>query len=546
MDGGATSSTSPWYAALGGVTGGAVALAIGELAAGLIDRSPSFVVAVGDVVVDRAPTDVVRFGIDAFGRSDKPVLLAGVVVITLALGGLGAMLAWRRCRRGPLVAVFGSVTAVGMVLCARYPDARLAAALLVPLAAGVIGLWVALTLVGLLPPPATVTAAAAGAARPGTAADLDASVPGTEVLPFASPLDPPASRRAFLGWAAAGTGLAATAALGGNVLQRQLVTDATRRAIALPAVASAAGGAAVDGTLDGIAGITPYRIANDSFYRIDTALLVPRVDLASWRLRVGGLVERPFELTFDELVALADVEADVTLSCVSNRVGGDLVGNARWQGVPLATLLERAGVRPEGTQLVGRSVDGWTGGFPTPAASDGRTALVAIAMNGEPLPARHGFPARLVVAGLYGYVSATKWLSEIELVPWDAFDGYWMPRGWSKEGPVKTQSRIDVPGEDATVDAGAQVIAGVAWAPTRGIEQVEVQVDDGPWRDASLGSVVSDETWVQWQLPWDATTGRHRIRVRATDGTGATQPEQRSDVAPDGATGWHTVDVRVR
>ena len=292
-------------------------------------------------------------------------------------------------------------------------------------------------------------------------------------------------------------------------------------------------------------GLSPYVTPNADFYRIDTALSTPQVDAGDWRLRVTGLVDAPFELGYDELLALDSVETTVTIACVSNEVGGRLVGNAVWQGVPLATLLERAGVRSDASQVVGRSVDGFTAGFPLDTARDGRTAIVAYAMNGEPLPADHGYPARLIVAGLYGYVSATKWLEEIELTTWESFDGYWVPRGWSKEGPIKTASRIDVPRSGDAVAAGRQAIAGVAWAPTRGIRGVEVQVDDEPWQPAELGPVASADTWVQWHVTWDATPGEHRLRVRATDGDGITQTEEPRPPAPDGATGWHTRRIRV-
>ncbi len=284
---------------------------------------------------------------------------------------------------------------------------------------------------------------------------------------------------------------------------------------------------------------------NDDFYRIDTALVVPQVEPADWSLRVDGMVDTPFELTFDELLAMPMVEETVTLACVSNDVGGDLVGNAVWQGVPLAAVLERAGVQPGATQLVGTSVDGWTCGFPTELALDGRPALLAVGMNGEALPVRHGFPVRVVVAGLYGYVSATKWVSQLTLTTWEDFDGYWVPRGWSKTGPIKTQSRIDVPRSGRRVPAGSTPIAGVAWAPTRGISKVEVQVDGGGWREARLGDAVSDTTWVQWALDWDATEGEHEIVVRATDGTGETQTSEPARPDPDGATGWPSRLVRV-
>jgi DMSO/TMAO reductase YedYZ molybdopterin-dependent catalytic subunit len=240
------------------------------------------------------------------------------------------------------------------------------------------------------------------------------------------------------------------------------------------------------------------------------------------------------------------VERDVTLSCVSNRVGGDLVGNARWLGVPLTEILNRAGVQDGAEQLVGHSVDGFTVGFPVEAAFDGREALVAVGMNGEPLPIEHGFPARLVVAGLYGYVSATKWLSSIELTGWDEFDAYWIPRGWSKEAPIKTQSRIDTPQSNARFDSGPRQVAGVAWAPTRGISKVEVQLGEGAdWVEAELSESLSDNTWLQWAVEWDAPAGDHQLQVRATDGEGNLQTDEVRPPAPDGATGWHRVHVTV-
>jgi len=245
------------------------------------------------------------------------------------------------------------------------------------------------------------------------------------------------------------------------------------------------------------------------------------------------------------LIAMPMGWHELTLSCVSNPVGGSLVGNAEWLGVPLTTLLERARVQPGADQFVGKSIDDWTAGFPTDLLYDGRTALLAVAMNGEPLPISHGFPARLIVAGIYGYVSAVKWVTEIELTRWDDFDGYWINKGWSKLGPMKTMSRIDVPRHDTSVPAGETILAGVAWSPPRGVHAVEVSVDDGPWWPCDLAVPGNDETWVQWRTTWNATRGRHRIRVRAVDGTEAIQPRGPKAVAPDGAEGWHQVTVRV-
>ena len=312
--------------------------------------------------------------------------------------------------------------------------------------------------------------------------------------------------------------------------------DEIRQAIRIPRPARRAPPAPAGAALD-IPGLTPLYVANNDFYRIDTALLVPQVDPANWSLEVKGRVDRPFTLSYADLLAIPQIEADVTLSCVSNEIGGGLVGNARWQGVLLADLLERAGVQRGATQVIGRSVDGFTAGFPTQVALDGRDAMVAVAMNGEPLPAAHGFPARLVVPGLYGYVSATKWLTAIELTSFDEVDGYWIPRGWDKEAPIKTQSRIEV--------ASSQVIAGVAWAPTRGIERVEVRIDEGPWQEATLATALGDDCWRQWFLPWEKPPGRYVLAVRATDGTGETQTAERTDIAPNGASGHHTVQVEI-
>jgi DMSO/TMAO reductase YedYZ molybdopterin-dependent catalytic subunit len=296
--------------------------------------------------------------------------------------------------------------------------------------------------------------------------------------------------------------------------------------------------------------LSPYITPTADFYRIDTTISTPYVVTDEWALSVTGMVDRPLRITYDQLLARDLVEEVVTLACVSNDVGGPLVGNARWTGVPLRELLEEAGVQAGATQLVGQSVDGFTAGFPTEVLADpDRSALVAVGMNGHPLPRAHGFPARLVIAGLYGYVSATKWLEEIRLTTLEEEDGYWITRGWAKEAPVKTQSRIDVPQRRDLLVAGPIPVAGVAWAPSRGISRVEVRIDrgdeQGEWRDAELGRVVSDDTWVQWHLVWDAEPGDHTITVRATDGDGVTQGGDWVSPIPDGAEGWHERSVVV-
>jgi DMSO/TMAO reductase YedYZ molybdopterin-dependent catalytic subunit len=284
---------------------------------------------------------------------------------------------------------------------------------------------------------------------------------------------------------------------------------------------------------------------NADFYRVDTALTVPRVDLASWRLTIGGMVDSPVELSFADLLDRPLVERVVTLNCVSNEVGGPYIGTARWLGVPLAPLLREVGVRPDADQLLARSVDGMTIGTPTAALLDGREPLLCVGMNGEPLPVEHGFPVRMLTPGLYGYVGACKWLRELEATTFADVDAYWVERGWSPQGAVKTASRIDRPAPFTRLDAGTVPVAGVAWAQGRGIRAVEVQVDGGPWQQATLLPVPSVDTWVQWRYDWPATPGSHTLSVRATDGTGAVQPEARATPFPDGATGWHTITVSV-
>ena len=302
-------------------------------------------------------------------------------------------------------------------------------------------------------------------------------------------------------------------------------------------------------TLDNeVSGISPYitpLTPTDEFYRVDTALSIPQVDASRWSLRFTGMVDRPYTLNFDDVLAMDLSDHVITLACVSNPVGGRLVGNAVWTGVPLAALLERAGAQRRANQVVGRSVDDFTAGFPTGVVHDGRNAILAIGMNNNFLPAAHGFPARLLVAGLYGYVSAVKWIDEIHLTTWDAFDGYWVPRGWSKRGPMKTQSRIDIPKNNARLKAGETTsIAGIAWAPTRGIVRVETKVGNEDWVECRLGQALGDESWVQWHREWTPTKGRHTIRVRATDGKGVTQSRVEVPTLPNGAEGWHTIAVR--
>jgi DMSO/TMAO reductase YedYZ molybdopterin-dependent catalytic subunit len=332
----------------------------------------------------------------------------------------------------------------------------------------------------------------------------------------------------------------AAAAGGGRLLQSREQVVA-RQGVALPRLggpAGPAGPAALD-----VPGLSPFITPTKDFYRVDTAILPPQVDPRQWRLEIGGMVAHPFQLSYQQLLAMPMEEHDLTLVCVSNEIGDRLSGNARWRGVRLDELLRRAGPRPDAGQLVGVSVDGFTTGFPTAMALDGRNAMVAVGMNGAPLPDAHGFPARLVVPGVYGYASACKWLQEIRLERL-GFDPYWMERGWAAGGQMKTMARIDTPVVGRRLRAGKVPVAGVAWSHHVGISKVEVQIDGGAWKPARLGAGDVD-TWRQWVLSWDAPAGTHTIRARATDGHGQLQTATTAESFPSGATGWHTIHVLV-
>jgi DMSO/TMAO reductase YedYZ molybdopterin-dependent catalytic subunit len=513
-------TTPPRAGALAGLAAGGLALGLSELFAAVVPGTPSLVGAVGDTVVDWLPESLVHFGIAIWGGADKAVLVAGVLAgCALAGGALGAAASRSpgRARVG-----FAAFAVAGVAAALRDPRTEPLAVVASTALAVVAGLAALAGLLRLAPP-------------------LPASRPGRRT---AEPIGVP-DRRAFLGAVATvAAGAAVSAVAGRRLTHNSAAASRSRYSLPAPArpVAPPPSGASLP-----VEGLTPLVVPNDVFYRIDTRLLgPPAVDADRWRLRVTGMVKRPFKLSFAELLAEPLGEEHLTLACVSNEVGGDLIGTAAWVGTPLADLLGRAGVKRGATQIVGRSVDGFTVGFPTDVGLDGRRALVALGMNGELLPLIHGFPARLVVAGLYGYTSATKWLSEIELARWEDFDAYWIPRGWSKFAPVKTQSRIDTVVPNSPIVAGPLVVAGVAWAPTRRVSRVEVQVDDAPWVEAELAESLSDDTWRQWRFGWQAPPGLHVLRVRATDGHGALQSASVSDPPPDGATGYHTVRVRVR
>lgn len=500
-------------AALAGAASAGLALGVTELIAGLTDSVPSAVASVGTVVVDNTPHFVERAAIALFGTADKGALAIGTVIIALVIGAIVGVLA--RKRRWLIAATFGAFALLGLAAVLTQPSFEPILTVASVIAAAVIG-----------------------------GATLDRLLVRLEAPQQATPTDGLAgsqSRRSFVA-GVAGVGASAAAA---GVIGRSLIisrSEEVRSSLALPVAVTRARPPGPDSSF-AVAGLEPIVVPSAAFYRIDTALIVPRPDMNTWRMRVIGMVDNVLSFTLSDLMAMPLHEEYVTIACVSNEVGGDLVGNAKWTGVRLSELLDRAGVQPGADQVVGRSTDGWTAGFPTSVVFDGREPLVAIGMNDDVLPQRHGYPARLIVPGLYGYVSATKWLTEVELTTWDSFDGYWIPRGWAKEGPIKTQSRIDVPEDGRRVDGGSVVMAGVAWAPLKEIIGVEVRVDDGPWEAAELSAPLSNKAWVQWRHVKELPSGaRYRLQVRATDGTGQTQTSALAPPAPDGATGYHTIE----
>ena len=333
-----------------------------------------------------------------------------------------------------------------------------------------------------------------------------------------------------------------SAKLATTTFSTQATTQIKKIAKALPKPFKSLPAAPLDPALQ-TPGLSPFFTPTKDFFRIDTAFSIPEIDLNTWKLEIDGLVANPISLTYDQLIARPTFELDDTIACVSNQVGGSLIGNARWQGVRLDDLINEAESRSDADQVMGYSVDGFTAGFPL-AALDGRDAMIAIAMNGEALPPNHGYPARIIVPGLFGYVSAVKWLSKIELTRFDQKHGYWIEQGWSEEGPIKTQSRIDTPLHNSRVPKGATAIAGVAWAPLVGISRVEVKIDNQPWRQATLAPEIAKTTWRQWWIDWSPTKGDHQISVRATDGSGHVQSAANVDIAPNGAEGWHSIKVQ--
>ncbi|GAA1916861.1 molybdopterin-dependent oxidoreductase [Nocardioides lentus] len=510
------------FAGLGGV-------AASHLVAALLHVRESPVVAVAETVVRLLPTPVVEWGIEAFGSFDKVVL---VVVIVLLLAAVFTWAGRLARRRSWLPAVpYGVLAGVGAVAVLLRPGATTSVDL-APVAAGLL-VWLGLT--AALTAPLRRQDAEAAEAAPGPGGRDDDGEDSVLVEP---------SRRTFLTAVGAVAVLSVGAALGGEVLSRtRRGIERARSLLALDVSRPMPPPAArVE-----VEGISPWMTRNGDFYRIDTAFAVPTIDPADWQLRIHGLVEREVVVDFADLVDQPLTEAWATLSCVSNEVGGDLIGNAWWSGVPTRDLLALAGPVDGADAVMQTSEDGWTCATPLEALTDDRPAMLAVAMNGEPLPVEHGFPVRAVVPGLYGYVSACKWVVDWEVTRFDDVSAYWTERGWSEEGPVKLGSRIDVPTAGADLDPGDVVVAGVAWRQHTGIAGVQVSVDGGAWTDAEVASADLPDSWVQWRavLPAPAA-GDHAVRVRAIDADGEVQTGAEAAPAPDGATGWHEVDFSVR
>ncbi len=528
-----------------GVAGMAVALGVAELIHGFYEPVPSLSVAVSQRLIVLMPASITEIAIGFLGEADIPVLVTTTVILTLVFAGLLACLALRSVTAALVgVVVLG---AIGITASLFEPAVHPVAAVLTVVGALGVGAGVS----GLLVYASGLQRAEATSPPEPSGSDEGKEPQGSRSREAGSGGGIAVSRRNFvvLSGVAAVAGL--TSAGVGRLLIQQGVqatgatTPGTRVSSAQQTLPPAPSGASIDAP-----GMPDLFTPNDSFYLIDTTISPPRINRDNWTLKVMGEVDNPIELSYDELVSLPTREADITLSCISNELGGGLVSNARWTGVLLSDVLEEAGLSGDkissaSEQLVGRSADEWTSGFPSDLAFDGREALVAFGMNGDELPLDHGYPVRLVVPGLYGYVSATKWLTEIELTDWD-FDAYWIKRGWSKEGPILTQSRIDTVKRGDRLQAGTVQIGGVAWAPTRGIERVEVSTDDGEnWDDATLATQLDVDAWRLWIYDWDARPGEHTIKVRATDGDGETQTENEAAPHPSGATGYHTVDATV-
>ncbi len=498
-------------AAFTGILALAAALAAGHLVAGFIGINASPYLAVGNGAIDLTPVELKDFAVRTFGTYDKLVLLSGMAVVMVAAAALAGVLSRRSPVPGTVVIVLFGL--LGGFAVSQRPDLT-SVALLAPAASLLVGVAVFLLLHRIAP---RVWRESGTGEKSGT------------------------SRRSFLLGGAGVVVGAGAMGLGGQLISSARDATASREAIGKLVPARTAPAIPADADFAKL-GTPPFLTPNANFYRVDTALSVPQLRAEDWTLRLHGMVDREIRYRYEDIRNRPLIERTVTMTCVSNEVGGDYVSTSNFIGVDLADLLAEAGVKPGAEQLYCTSVDGWTSGTPVAAAQDrGRGAMLAIGMNGEPLPLEHGFPARLVTPGLYGYVSATKWVVDIEVTTWAARKAYWLERGWSQEAPIKTESRIDSHRGFATVKVGKVRVAGVAWAQHTGIEKVEVRVDRGPWQETTLSQQVNLNTWRMWWTEVDIPAGVHQVFCRATDKTGYTQTDMRAGTVPDGATGWHNV-----
>jgi DMSO/TMAO reductase YedYZ molybdopterin-dependent catalytic subunit len=499
---------------LTGVAAAAVAVGLTQLLAAPFGRGADALNAVGSAVIDLTPGPGKEWAIQTFGTADKLFLSAAMLVVIAIIAAAAGRSESRRIPVGS--ALFVAAGLMGCAAILSRPAAR-------P--------------VDVIP---TVAGALSGVAVLRLLTAKTASAHSDSARDSSEAAQPDGGRRQWLmAFGLLGAGVAS--GLAGAVLTRRLHSVAgDRQAFAVPPVNRPAPAVPPGVQPKGVA-LPSFVTSNDEFYRIDTALLVPQVSRSEWRLKIHGMVEHDVTYTFDDLRSFAVIEKVVTLTCVSNPVGGDLISNATWTGYLVRDLLARTRIHPEADMVLSTSIDGFTASTPVEALTDGRDALLAVTMNGRPLPVDHGYPARLVVPGLYGYVSATKWVTDLELTRFDRAKAYWTRLGWSARGPIKTESRIDVPRSGQQVAVGPVTFGGVAWAQNRGVRAVEARIDDGPWQPADLGANYANDTWRLWSLRWTATAGSHAITVRATDNTGEVQTVREVGVVPDGATGWHTV-----
>ncbi|KGN34260.1 oxidoreductase [Knoellia sinensis KCTC 19936] len=536
-----------WPYAVSGLLAAAAGAAAGHFVAAWVAPEASPVLAVGSQVIDATPTPVKEWAVRTMGTADKPILIGSVAVVTLALAAVAGLVSRRRPVAGRLLIVgLAALAAAAAVL--RPTAGQLD---VVPgLVTGLVGVGVLGFLLNLMRRDEVRPHGDSTADEPSRTHRIPPDGTQPTGVPAESPLDHNAratgeptmtGRRGFLLGAGA---TAVGAATVGGIGQRLLSDAVNPTSITLPGVENPL--PALPAGLEGrVPGITPWRTPPGEFYRIDTALVIPRIDVKDWRLTIDGDVDSPFTIDFTELVSMGLIEKDITMCCVSNEVGGGYIGGARWLGVPVRELLSRAGVRASADQILSTSVDGMTISTPVQALTDDRDALVAVGMNGGALPRRHGYPVRLVTPGLYGFVGSTKWLERLTATTYAAQKAYWTERDWAIDGRILTQSRIDTPRGLARLKTGRNVIGGVAWAQGRGIQKVEIRVDNDPWQEATLGPDANIDYWRQWYFEWDAGQGRHELTVRATDLTGAVQTEARTPPFPRGATGWHTIPVTV-